>query len=248
MKYITGIYLPKGIPGQSASCRFARRGLKSVHKSVELAIEKIERSQSVAGDDFTIFVDEKLQKHKNGKLAWDIILKSNLNVTPISNLPEDGFWCKKWNLALNALNIFGEPVLWLDFMDAEILETFSDEEVDFLNNGRDIVCEWERFRVFGEPMHNKDGSVCLNRRQYQPQTSIYYLTSEEVPKMALNTGIDHDQISLGHVAEKKYGIYQDEIEGCYNFSSCGLFVTSTKPSNNCITNKNKKFKCKITHK
>ena len=244
-KYITAIYLPVDKPDDPASCRFASRALRGIHQVVIPAIERLERSQEVVGDALTVFIDDKMKSHPNGKKAYELVKNSKLNVESFPGvLPELGFWCKKWHITLKSLEYFSQPVIWLDFTDAEIIGKFTEEEMAFLDNGRGIVCEWEKFRVFGLPMHLSNGQVHRGR-QYQPQTSIYYLASEELPKLAIETNIDHDQMSLGHVMEEKYGIYQDEHKGCYEFSSKGLFDTGTR---NCITNKSNTYESKIRHK
>lgn len=244
-KYVTAFYLPVGKPGDPASCRFARRAKWGLHEVVVPAIQRLKESQELVGDALTIFVDEKLKTNPNGKKAYDLLIDSKLNVEPFPGvLPDVGFWCKKWHITLKSLDYFSQPIIWLDFTDAKIIGKFTEEEMAFIDNGREIVLEWEKFRVFGPPMHNSNGEVPRGR-QYQPQTSIYYLASEEIPKLAIETNIDHDQISLGHVMEKRYGVYQDQKDKCYDFSSKGLFDTGTK---NCITNKSNLYEAKIIHK
>ena len=244
-KYVTAIYLPVGKPGDPASCRFARRARRNMHEVVVPAIKRLEASQELVGDALTVFVDPKMNTIDSGKKAYDLVKNSNLNVEDFPGiLPEAGFWCKKWHITLKSLEYFSQPVIWLDFTDAEITDKLTEDDMAFLDDGREIVLEWEQFRVFGKPMHNSNGAV-HHGRQYQPQTSIYYLASEELARLAIETHVDHDQIALGHVMEDRYDIYQDKKDKCYDFSSKGLFDTGTR---NCITNKSNIYESKIRHK
>jgi len=253
MKYVTALYWPDGFPNEKSfgSNRFCKRARRSFsHGHISGVVPTLLSSQKVAGDDLIILLDEHIKKASPS--TYESFANSELNISdlPEGVIPRTGFWLKKWHIVLHMLDKLGEPFVWVDFLDAEILEKFTDEEEAFLKNGRDIVCEFERFRVFGPKMHNSNGEVCGGHRQVQPQTCIYYLNSEKIPKLCIDEDIDHDQISLGHAMEKEYGIFQDSsFADLKHFSSHGLFRTSK----NCLTNSpsnyhDQTFGCKISHK
>lgn len=250
LKYVTALYFPDGYGiGNTPSNRFARRALswKLLEKGVPEAITRLKISQEVLGNDMVVFLDPRMGGNDRTKDIYSMVAKSKLNIKDVYEpLPRYGFWLKKWHIALQALNHIGD-FIWMDFMDTVVKEKLSDQEIEFLRS-KEICVEWEVFRNFGEPLHYSNGKKAGNRVK-QPQTSIYYLSSVEIPKMALETKIDHDQISLAHVFEKKYGIFQDVgREKLLEFSSRGLFKTLPDDQMNKLLNNDHLYKTKIFHK
>jgi hypothetical protein len=250
MHYITAIYLPTIFEADTHSAitakRFAQRSMKNFAKTVQAAIPSLQRSHRVCGSKLAIFVDSSLQNHPQGKLAAQYLDQSGLPITKVT-LDAVGYWRPKWLAMIKAGTIFGWPLLWFDFLDAEVHSLFSAEEQRFLSN-REMVIEWSKYRNFGPPMHLSNGTNA-QRKIITPQTSIYLLNSPRLAVEALRTNVDHDQNAIGLVFEKTEQIFQDSpLERFLPFSSRGLFKVAPNDKGTITAGAHNIYQPRITHK
>lgn len=256
MKYITGIYLPPLLKHQ-------RKGLMPkyytnadcaatvFHKHLDIYLH----NKRILGDDFIFYVDCELLKSKEHRNVIEELKNNNISFIESSNLSKDhGLFYPKMQMVKNALVELKEPVLWMDFNDCVAKEKLSHEEIEFMCE-QPIRVEWEVLNLRGKPMHYKDGSICKDGKQRQPQLGSYFIRDLDIINLALSLKMPHDQVAFAHAFESKYNIYQDSsMEEILRFSSCGLFKSCLEKSDvsTYIYQKyiidHKKFETKIFHK
>jgi len=219
LHYVTAMYAPEPFNSRATS-RFIWKTAPGAERRVINALPALQRCRQLLGDRMVAFVDESMSSRKEYSKAYRAALDSKIGIQPVA-LAHGGFWRRKWMAMLEAGKRVGWPLLWFDFLDAEVCSELTAEELAFLDK-RDLVIEFETFRCFGPPLHLASGQVAPGRVR-QPHTCVYLLGSPDYAEKALATNIDHDQIALATVLEQQ-GIYQDTpIEKLLTFSSRGLF-------------------------
>ena len=219
--------------------RFMQRGLKHLKGNVEKALVRLLRTQQLLGDRLTILVDSNIPNDDVHKL----LSRCNLNIKPF-RVPTRGYWRPKW-FAIQTLNKW--PVIWFDFLDAEVCREFAAEELEFLA-GRDLVCEFTRYRNFGPPLHLSSGKNA-GRSVIQPHTGIFQLASPALVEAAIATQVDHDQIALARVLEEQRGLFQDTaISELLPYSARGLFRTTKDDLRLTINARLNLYQPRILHK
>ena len=254
MNFVTALFLPSTewggeCPGTTA--RFAGRWLRGIHISTASAMPTVKRNQGILGDSLTVVLDSGLKGHPNGRVAYDAVAGAGLNILEVRLEPR-GAWSNKWNCILAALGRMPGPTTWMDFMDVAVSGRLSEVEEAHLMGAlgaTGLVIEWERFRCFGPSPSDSSGNL-VGRRIRQPQTSIFCVADGTLPEECLGSGIDHDQVALLHVLQRRMGLFQDRIPGrVEGMSSRGLFkVLPDAAAGNLVSTAEPLFRPKFFHK
>jgi hypothetical protein len=243
INYITGLYHPVPFYDANGKLRcegFSQRVSGRIERRLNTALPYLRHSQSVLGNDMTVFMEEGMDVPKG------------LNVRSIT-LPNKGIFQGKWHIMLHAMEQLGTPVLWMDMLDSVVMERFTPTEESFLLRAQDdiIIQEWCVWKIRGEIVHiahRKDGSE-VPRKLLMPQNAIMLIKSDRMIRAALATKVDMDQPALALAYETTHGIYQDTpIDEVLKFSSRGLFkAVADRYGDVVVTNKQNLFKTKIFH-
>ena len=243
MKYCTAIWYPTVFeedPYSSGTAkRFMHRGLRHLKGNIEKALVRLVRTQQLLGDRLTVLVDSALPNAD----IYKLIERSGLK-TKTFQVQTKGYWRPKW-FAMQAVDKW--PMVWFDFLDAEVCSKFNHSELSFLSN-RELVCEFTRYRNFGPPLHLANGKNS-GRSVVQPHTGIFLLDGPRLVEAAIATKIDHDQIALARVLEDQL-FYQDTAtpERLLPFSARGLFRTTRDDLRLTVNAKLNLYQPRIVHK
>jgi len=242
--YCTALWYPtlyrKDAHSSVTAARFMRRGLKYLPGLIDKAVVRLKRSQQLLGKRLTILLDEKLPSNFITQIK-----QSGIGIEFVK-LNTEGYWRPKW-FAIQSVGISqGWPVLWFDFLDAEVCSRFSKKELDFLGE-RQLVCEFTRYRNFGPPLCFTNGKPS-SRSVLQPHTGIFISTAAIVDQ-AIASEVDHDQIALARVLEKGHQVFQDtRPDQILKFSARGLFRTTKDDLRLTINAELNQFAPRIVHK
>ena len=224
--------------------RFMRRNQGHLVGNVQKALVRLLRTQQLLGDQLTVFVDSQMPND----YVYQDIERSGLRTRPFQ-VPTKGYWRPKW-FALQTLNKW--PVIWFDFLDAEVCSKFTEDESEFLAKQlqrEELVCEFTRYRNFGPPLHLVSGKNA-GRSVVQPHTGIFLLGGPRLVEFAIATHVDHDQIALARVLEEHHGLFQDTAipSELLPYSARGLFRTTKDDLRLTINARLNLYKPRITHK
>lgn len=259
MKYITAYYMP---PMTKCDCpalprKYFYNALANFENKGALSrVSTMKKNQETLGKDLIVFVEKELKENPIGKEIYEGFLNSGVILTELPKpLIKRGLFWKKNDAILQALELLNEPVLWMDFSDTIVTDRLNKEEIEFLDNGREIVFEVEYRRRLGKGPHFLDGHENLDKFVREPQTGVYFIKSIDFVKDAIKFGLENnvvcDQLLFTHVMENRLGLFQDSPqEEVIKYSSNGLFASCRVKDNQstyCFRD-HYVYKTKIYHK